>query len=349
MRDLGIGISNQDLERIPIGPAKEAAGADLEFARRHNGRIFLQVEEDGQAWYVYPEDSRRYYLGRPRDAWELMRSLGLGVANADLDKIIAANPQYPMRDFSLAVHKAVNKERVLLGADELLWNQDLADVARQHSLQLARENQGITRFGAACDYPVIHHEGLEIGPYLSDRLDTNLIHYYRKNGENIALVSAAAYQVLVRPGSGEETSLENCREQMTAWNNELKQNLDKIQSVDTRLAIIRAELDRRKGAFADAPEYPLDSVRWLTRDEAAVKTVQGWLDSPGHRENMLDTEFDEAGIGSVYINGYLISTQVFITRTGCAYLKGPCCEKEGYYPYCFEGLECKAGVCVDSS
>jgi hypothetical protein len=63
---------------------------------------------------------------------------------------------------------------------------------------------------------------------------------------------------------------------------------------------------------------------------------------------MLDTEFDEAGIGSVYINGYLISTQVFITRTGCAYLKGPCCEKEGYYPYCFEGLECKAGVCVDS-
>ena len=36
------------------------------------GRILLQVEENGEAWYVYPENRLRYYLGRPDDASALM-------------------------------------------------------------------------------------------------------------------------------------------------------------------------------------------------------------------------------------------------------------------------------------
>ena len=47
------------------------------------GRILLQVQDKGQAWYVNPLDNRRYYLGRPDDAFLVMRSLGLGVSNAD--------------------------------------------------------------------------------------------------------------------------------------------------------------------------------------------------------------------------------------------------------------------------
>lgn len=43
-----------------------------------DGLILLQVEEHGEAWYVYPEDSKRYYLGRPKDAFSIMRELGLG-------------------------------------------------------------------------------------------------------------------------------------------------------------------------------------------------------------------------------------------------------------------------------
>jgi len=49
-----------------------------------NGRILLQVEDKGQAWYVYPVNGYRYYLGRPDDAFNVMRSLGLGVSNTDL-------------------------------------------------------------------------------------------------------------------------------------------------------------------------------------------------------------------------------------------------------------------------
>ena len=38
----------------------------------------LQVEENGEAWYVYPDDLKKYYLGRPADAFGVMRELGLG-------------------------------------------------------------------------------------------------------------------------------------------------------------------------------------------------------------------------------------------------------------------------------
>lgn len=37
------------------------------------GYIVLQVEENGEAWYVDPSNSVRYYLGRPDDAFAIMR------------------------------------------------------------------------------------------------------------------------------------------------------------------------------------------------------------------------------------------------------------------------------------
>jgi hypothetical protein len=51
------------------------------------GRIFLQVEGQGEAWYINPVNHQRYYLSRPSDAFAIMRNLGLGITNADLAKI----------------------------------------------------------------------------------------------------------------------------------------------------------------------------------------------------------------------------------------------------------------------
>lgn len=55
----------------------------VEAASIFSGRIFLQVQDKGQAWYVYPPDSKRYYLGRPADAFDVMRKLGLGISEKD--------------------------------------------------------------------------------------------------------------------------------------------------------------------------------------------------------------------------------------------------------------------------
>ncbi|MDO8676343.1 MAG: hypothetical protein Q7K16_01690 [Candidatus Azambacteria bacterium] len=47
------------------------------------GKILLQAESKGEAWYVNPSNETRYYLGRPADAFRVMRELGLGITNKD--------------------------------------------------------------------------------------------------------------------------------------------------------------------------------------------------------------------------------------------------------------------------
>jgi hypothetical protein len=134
LQAFGLGISNADLEHIPLGyderfegedsdndglmdKLEEAIGTDplkndsdgdsftdgqevrngfnpLGSGRANNddvfgssleGRIVLQVESRGEAWYIY--NGKRYYLGNGQQAYQVMRFLSLGVTNADLRKI----------------------------------------------------------------------------------------------------------------------------------------------------------------------------------------------------------------------------------------------------------------------
>ncbi|MDP3043473.1 MAG: hypothetical protein Q8N21_03650 [bacterium] len=92
MRGQGVGISNKNLEKIPVADdncpsyvpkCNKIEAHDISYAKKQNGKIFLQVENNGEAWYVHPVNSKRYYLGRPEDAFNIMRNLGLGVSEAD--------------------------------------------------------------------------------------------------------------------------------------------------------------------------------------------------------------------------------------------------------------------------
>lgn len=90
MRQLGLGITNANLARIPRADSTDVGSAPL--VARLSGRILLQVESKGEAWYVYPKNGHRYFLGRPADAFALMRTLGLGITDRDLATIsIASN------------------------------------------------------------------------------------------------------------------------------------------------------------------------------------------------------------------------------------------------------------------
>src|SRR3989339_121266 len=60
---------------------------DAKFASEQAGKIFLQVEGAGEAWYVNPADGKRYFLGRPSDAFAVMRALGLGITNKDFETL----------------------------------------------------------------------------------------------------------------------------------------------------------------------------------------------------------------------------------------------------------------------
>lgn len=60
---------------------------DNKILAKTKGRILLQVEEKGEAWYVDPVSQNKFYLKDGRSAYDIMRSLGLGINNVDLDKI----------------------------------------------------------------------------------------------------------------------------------------------------------------------------------------------------------------------------------------------------------------------
>lgn len=87
MRELGLGISETNFQKLPL---YNKPGGDVNLARNLAGRIVLQVEARGEAWYINPENLKAYYLGRPDDAFRIMRELGLGISNNNLSTIPTA-------------------------------------------------------------------------------------------------------------------------------------------------------------------------------------------------------------------------------------------------------------------
>lgn len=135
MRQLGVGITSKDLDKIDIAIVNEQGtdqdgdglsdmfedaigtdkmkadsdgdgfddktelngaynplgsgylNTDKNFGESQKGRILLAVERNGEAWYINPTDGKRYFMGRPHDAFNLMRALGLGISNDNLNKI----------------------------------------------------------------------------------------------------------------------------------------------------------------------------------------------------------------------------------------------------------------------
>jgi hypothetical protein len=56
-------------------------------SNRLKGKILLQVESHGEAWYINPKDAKKYYMADGNKAYNLMRNFGIGITNKNLDKI----------------------------------------------------------------------------------------------------------------------------------------------------------------------------------------------------------------------------------------------------------------------
>ncbi len=69
----------------PLGAGK--LSVDTNFMKAQRGRILLQVEGKGEAWYINPKDNKRYFLGRPSDAFYIMRNVGMGISNTDFNSL----------------------------------------------------------------------------------------------------------------------------------------------------------------------------------------------------------------------------------------------------------------------
>ncbi|MFH1997425.1 MAG: hypothetical protein ABII94_01885, partial [Patescibacteria group bacterium] len=136
LRQFGLGITNKDLSKIPVGlndnfksidsdadglsdKIENALGTDInnndsdndghldgtevkygynplgkgeiqidsKLIERLKGVILLQVESKGEAWYINPQDGKRYYMKDGDSAYQIMRFLSLGITNKDLEQI----------------------------------------------------------------------------------------------------------------------------------------------------------------------------------------------------------------------------------------------------------------------
>ena len=65
--------------------------ATTSLATRLKGYVLLQVQGNGEAWYVNPADGTRWYLKDGSAAYQIMRSLGLGISESDYAKFAAGN------------------------------------------------------------------------------------------------------------------------------------------------------------------------------------------------------------------------------------------------------------------
>jgi len=94
LRQFGLGITNKDLNQIPVAPTSvlpsdynQSINYSKTLVNRLRGKILLQVENRGEAWYLNPQDGFRYYLANGEAAYQIMRQLSLGITNENIWKI----------------------------------------------------------------------------------------------------------------------------------------------------------------------------------------------------------------------------------------------------------------------
>ena len=275
-----------------------------------------------------------------------MRTLGLGISDSDLETIPENSKNYDLNALEQNISARINQERLAAGLNPLAYNDDLARVAREHSDNLADENEKFTDMQASCDFPLIHHEGLNFGTYVKDRLNSRGIYYYSQIGENIALITAAKISASYDSLAVGQAAVTACQDERNRLEETFSGRIHAEADNEAKLKIVETEITARQAALSKEKPHTIAAIEWISPDDVASNTVAGWMGSEGHRANILNGDFDETGIGVAEINGYIISTQVFIKRATCGYRGGACCQEAGYYPYCYEPYQCEKGnVC----
>jgi len=82
MRSFGLGVTESDYAKI--------AGGNVAMKKKLSGRIVLRVQAHGEAYYIHPGDLKVYYLQNGDEAYRIMRLYSLGITDADLAKLPAA-------------------------------------------------------------------------------------------------------------------------------------------------------------------------------------------------------------------------------------------------------------------
>ncbi|MBI3632113.1 MAG: peptidoglycan-binding protein [Candidatus Vogelbacteria bacterium] len=217
------------------------------------------------------------------------------------DYHIQERPDYDLRRLALQIQNLINDKRAEFKLDPVSWDEELVDVPREHSIDQAKDNIDLTNRSLACSYPIIRHEGFTpYGYSLKDRLASRYIRY-RYAGENIAMVPLSKNLLYLNPTDKE---IEPC------------DKVDKFEpgegTEEERTKLFREVLNKSEEAVKKLVSVVWVNKEWRTEKELAEMTVDGWMNSPGHRDNILRPEYSTAAIGIAIVNDYIIITHDFL-------------------------------------
>lgn len=216
------------------------------------------------------------------------------------DSSVLDQVDYDLKELALMVHEEVNNIRRENGLISLSWNDDLSEVALRHSDDQARDNEWLIDINKPCLYPILRHEGFEFGLNVGDRLRNSNIHYTQA-AENLVLFSAMKNSIFRVDHSGDIQSCDDF--------NQL--DLSFLSSESQKKEFLEAEIEKRKEALDIVSEVNWVNREWKSAEDIAKEAAEKWFDSPGHRNNMLNTNVRESGVGVALVEGYLIITHVF--------------------------------------
>ena len=211
-------------------------------------------------------------------------------------------PNYDFNTLALSVHNLVNQKRRDAGLGELMWDETIAKIAIEHGIDQARDNVETTNPDLFCQYPLIRHEGFSFGFTLGDRLRARNASF-RSAAENLAIIPLTKNLIFQHPQNNPPPScpvvdavkpINDSQEAKTSAHQEtLTASLQAVQGLQ-----------------------PINWVNreWKTTDELAKSAVNGWMNSEGHRRNILAPTLNFGGVGITEVNNHIILVHKFMGR-----------------------------------
>lgn len=181
---------------------------DKNFANKFKGKILLQVESRGEAWYVNPADGKRYYMPTGDAAYQIMKFLSLGIKSKDLYSIpldLNSWQLYSLNNMGFNIHLP---KGFIVGNSASSGSEDGKVFSESISVwgsEIIKNQQGET---------IIDHEGIQFNKYKKEGSESieqafartwNLQKYYDIKNAKVGNVNALEYVLKEEYSSGQLT------------------------------------------------------------------------------------------------------------------------------------------------
>lgn len=208
-----------------------------------------------------------------------------------IPKSTVGKPQVIVSELERKVHNLINEQRIQRNLAPLVWDDNISNIARGHSQDMAARNY-------------FDHDSPEgLGP--SER---GFPYGYYECGDREMILLSQKYDQMLRQFEATGSTNEQMYRQLQAMYSQLSAGQGMI-FLGLAENIFQNNLYDRVWYTNGIPT----SYEWNTVDEIAESTVLGWMNSPGHRQNILTPHFYSEGIG-VAISG---DDKVYITQNFC--------------------------------